>query len=64
LGLVLLALRQQGCVGRTPNPSKIARAEVLRSFQGAGFRQGKKNSEENTTCIVKEFSAGLAETCP
>ncbi|MDR0889662.1 MAG: hypothetical protein LBM28_03320, partial [Oscillospiraceae bacterium] len=46
--LVLLALRQQGVVVRSKNPSKIASRQVRSSFRRANFRQVEKNAAVNT----------------
>ena len=46
--LVLLALRQQGCVEPVKNLIKILSWEVLRSFHGDIFCQSKEESDGNT----------------
>ena len=55
--IVLVALRQQGFLVRTQNPSKISPREVPRQFSPSGFvfRQGKARREYYR--IVKGFDA-------
>jgi hypothetical protein len=61
---VVLALRQQGFVRRSENPSKIACCEVQSSFCGADFRSGNEKPEANPRRICKGFEAAWAEICP
>jgi hypothetical protein len=61
---VVLALRQQGFVRRSENPSKIASCEVQGSFCGADFRSGNEKPAANPCRICKGFEAAWAEICP
>ena len=53
-GLVVLALRQQGCVLRIQNPANISRRNVRSSFAGADFCPYEKLDAGNTWRIAKD----------
>ena len=63
-GLVIPALRQQGCVFRIQNPSNISRRNVQSSFAGADFRPDEKLDAGNTWCIAKDNCEVWAEIRP
>jgi len=60
-GLVVLALRQQGCVLRGQNLSNISHRNVRSSFDGTDFRPDEKLDAGNTQCIAKENCEVWAE---
>ena len=62
--LVVLALRQQGCVRRTKNPSNLVRRYVRSSFFGEDFCSGKEVAAGNTLCISKANDAAWVEIRP
>ena len=59
-----LGLRQQACVSKTKNHSKIHRWQVRSSFAGAEMCPDKKRPAENTCRIVKGLDAVWAHFCP
>ena len=59
-----LGLRQQACVSKTKNHSKIHRWQVRSSFAGAEMGPDKKRPAENTCRIVKGLDAVWAHFCP
>jgi hypothetical protein len=63
-GLVVLALRQQGCVLRIQNPSNIPRRNVRSSFAGADFRPDENLAAGNTLRIAKDNDDVWAEIRP
>lgn len=63
-GLVVLALRQQGCVLRIQNPSNIPRRNVRISFAGADLRTDKTLAAGNTVRIAKDNADVWAEIRP
>ena len=63
-GLVVLALRQQGCVLRIQNPANISRRNVRSSFAGADFCPDEKLDAGNTWRIAKDNYEVWAEIRP
>ncbi len=63
-GLVVLALRQQGCVLRDQNPLNIPRRNVRSSFAVADFRPDEKLDAGNTRRIAKGNCDVWAEIRP
>ncbi len=54
--LVVVALRQQGCLLRTENPSKISPRGVRSSFWRADFRSGEEKPAGNTCVLPKALT--------
>jgi len=63
-GLVVLALRQQGCVRPIQNRANISRRNVRSSFAGADFRSDEKLDAGNTRRIAKDNCDIWAEIRP
>ena len=59
-----LGLRQQACVSKSKNHSKIHRWQVRSSFAGAEICPDKERPAENTCRIVKGLDAVWAHFCP